>query len=517
MLCSTVASTLQPSKDRNGLSLFLWFANAHLVRETLFLVVFRSFSFSIMAPTPPSRPIYDASRVGPPLRETAIGNVSLFTSGAWAHEDTPVLPDGSYCTKLEQQFAAPLFLRPALGHSTFSQDNWEAGEVLEKFEALQRDFCYSNAADNSVRSPEARYRWTAEHGNRIAGFLACVKVFQGVDNAQNPVFGDPIITVLQAPVVTMDGKPVVGESVWPNQLPLAPDKYPVPRDEFYPWAASVAPAWRVFSDRHLRRSRSDYLSEVVYDLDGLDSFGYGWHVTNRRGTTEQSGLLVDSLQGISPMVGEKYMGLNEPPASLSTGQRVQYVPKMLPLPDLHGIPASELFHPALGGEQLAGAIQELALGTDAAARSTLLWVKSAPSLLAWADAVKAQTPRFTIPVVARSSIRDALAPGEAAGNRVTAETLTPMTHLDWSLAWRGHVDCIRASRVTSDVRMFDVYLQRAFESLARRNLAEKPVGVQPASVNPAIPLLRPPRTKCWLESIRRFWSPQRRSPLSMYQ
>jgi hypothetical protein len=147
---------LQPGKDRNGLSLFLWFANAHLVRETLFLVVFRSFSFSIMAPTPPSRPIYDASRVGPPLRETAIGNVSLFTSGAWAHEDTPVLPDGSYCTKLEQQFAAPLFLRPALGHSTFSQDNWEAGEVLEKFEALQRDFCYSNAADNSVRSPALR-------------------------------------------------------------------------------------------------------------------------------------------------------------------------------------------------------------------------------------------------------------------------------------------------------------------------------------------------------------------------
>jgi hypothetical protein len=191
---------LQPGKDRNGLSLFLWFANAHLVRET------------------------------------------------------------------------------------------EAGEVLEKFEALQRDFCYSNAADNSVRSPEARYRWTAEHGDRIAGFLACVKVFQGVDDAQNPVFGDPIITVLQAPVVTMDGKPVVGESVWPNQLPLAPDKYPVPRDEFYPWAASVAPAWRVFSDRHLRRSRSDYLSEVVYDLDGLNSFAYGWHVTNRRGTTEQSGL-----------------------------------------------------------------------------------------------------------------------------------------------------------------------------------------------------------------------------------
>lgn len=103
-------------------------------------------------------------------------------------------------------------------------------------------------------------------------------------------------------------------------------------------------------------------------------------------------------------------------------------------------------------------------------------------------------------MIARESIRDSLVPSEAAGERVTVETLSPMTELEWALTWRLHADCIRSTRVTQDVKMFDVYLSRAFKGIQWRDLAEKPVGLRPASANPAVPLLHPPRPQNWLDA-----------------
>jgi hypothetical protein len=69
-----------------------------------------------------------------------------------------------------------------------------------------------------------------------------------------------------------------------------------------------------------------------------------------------------------------------------------------------------------------------------------------------------------------------------------------------SSAWMTHVDAVRATCREKLVEHFDLYLQRAAACMVHPYPNDRRFGLLPPQKSPLLPVLRPPRTKVWLNS-----------------
>jgi hypothetical protein len=94
---------------------------------------------------------------------------------------------------------------------------------------------FSDDAGSQFRTLEERYHFLSDD-ERVCSFLACAKLIRGADPVtREPIFGEPVLTVIHAPAVALDGKSILGEEVWLNVPFLSPIGWRWPDGPLYPF------------------------------------------------------------------------------------------------------------------------------------------------------------------------------------------------------------------------------------------------------------------------------------------
>jgi hypothetical protein len=108
--------------------------------------------------------------------------------------------------------------------------------------------------------------------------LVCAKFIRGADPVTHePIFGEPVLTMIHAPAVALAGKSIVGAEVWPSVNFLSPIGLRCPRRLLYLFAGLVAAAPCEFSEREsMQCTRMKYLASVVLSLEDLSTYSLGW-------------------------------------------------------------------------------------------------------------------------------------------------------------------------------------------------------------------------------------------------
>jgi hypothetical protein len=80
---------------------------------------------------------------------------------------------------------------------------------------------FSDDEASQVCTPEEWYHFLSDD-EHVCSFLACVKIIHGIDPVtREPTFGEPVLTVIHTPAVTLAGKSISGEEAWPD-VPFPP-------------------------------------------------------------------------------------------------------------------------------------------------------------------------------------------------------------------------------------------------------------------------------------------------------
>jgi hypothetical protein len=187
----------------------------------------------------------------------------------------------------------------------------------------------------------------------------------------------------------------------------------------------------------------------------------------------------------------------ECPVSLHGTQHGVYIPKLFPLPAKSGLAASQLYDPTLGAAEFVNAILEQAMGASPEVQTCLQWLSVFQPLRAFLDAVQHDPAAFVIPLVARSSIIDSLCGDHADFSLVSSSSLAPVHWAISSTVWRMHDDYICATCRDNVIVSYVLYLSHAAQSMLHLGGNDSPFGIPPVTMNPAFPVLRPPRPKNW--------------------
>ncbi len=116
----------------------------------------------------------------------------------------------------EKQFGAPVFQRTGIGAPEFASASWDTPLILSDVADVYKAFCFGDEGATQFRTPEERYQFLSED-ERVCSFLACAKFIRGADPVtREPIFGEPVLTVIHAPAVALAGKSISGEEVWPG-------------------------------------------------------------------------------------------------------------------------------------------------------------------------------------------------------------------------------------------------------------------------------------------------------------
>jgi hypothetical protein len=445
------------------------------------------------------RHLFEARRFGSSRREPATGELGFFGDGAWCSNGATIESDGSFQELYEKQFGAPVFQRTGIGAPEFASASWDTPSILSAVADVYKAFCFGDEGATQFRTPEERYQFLSEDG-RVCSFLACAKFIRGADPVtREPIFGEPVLTVIHAPDVALAGKSISGEEVWPGVDSLSPIGWRCPNGPLYPFAGSVAASSREFSEREtMQCTRSTYLESVVLGFEDLSSYSLGWTTYEGQISPRSRPFVTTDLSAIPDTILAQFFGAQRP-TEFSGNMSGVYIPKLFPLPARSGLAASQLYDPTLGASGFVNAILEQASGASPEVCTCLQWMSAFQPMRAFLDAVKEDPAAFAIPLVARASILDCLRADFAAQPSVTKSSLAPLSWAINTTVWRMHCDNIRATRRETVVASYDLYLSRAAASMKRAAEGDNPFGNSPPALNPVLPVLRPPRHKNWSE------------------
>jgi hypothetical protein len=228
-------------------------------------------------------PLFEARRFGLSCREPAMGELGIFGHRAWCDNGAAIENNGSFQGLYEQQFGAPVFHRTGIGAPEFDSSSWSTASILLDVADLYKVFCFRNDAASQFRTPEEHYCFLS-NDERICSFLACVKFIHGADPVtREPIFGEPVLTVIHAPAVALAGKSISGEEAWPDVPFLSPLGWQKPTGLLYPFAGSVAASSREFSSHATMPCKhSAFLESIVFGFANLSVFSMGWTIYEGR-------------------------------------------------------------------------------------------------------------------------------------------------------------------------------------------------------------------------------------------
>jgi hypothetical protein len=115
----------------------------------------------------------------------------------------------------------PVFQRTDVGTPEFDSSSWSTASILLDVSAVYTAFCFSDGEASQFPTPEECYHFLSDD-ECVCSFLACAKLIRGAEPVmREPIFGEPVLTVIHAPAVALAGKSILGEEVWLN-VPSSP-------------------------------------------------------------------------------------------------------------------------------------------------------------------------------------------------------------------------------------------------------------------------------------------------------
>ncbi len=255
-----------------------------------------------------------------------------------------------------------MFQRTGIGTPEFASTSWDKQLILLAVTDIYKAFCFGDEGATQFCTPEERYQILSED-ERVCSFLACAKFIRGADPVtREPIFGEPVLTVIHAPAVALAGKSISGEEVWPGVDSLSPIGWRCPNGALYLFAGSVAASSREFSEREtMQCTCSTFLESVVLGFEDLSSYSLGWKTYEGQISPHSHPFVTTDLSAIPDTILLQFFGAQRP-AEFSGNMSGVYIPKLFLLPARSGLVASQLYDPTLGASGFVNAILEQASG-----------------------------------------------------------------------------------------------------------------------------------------------------------
>lgn len=308
-------------------------------------------------------------------------------------------------------------------------------------------------------------------------------------------WSDPVITVIGSPTTTVDAVPIPRLATWPAssdpRFRLMPGSVKGPDSaDWTILAGSTATGTRLIPPSG-HRSWLDYRDAVpghIWCLEGLDACSLGC-VSWTSGTTipEAWAPLVNETATIlqSLPVGAEWF---EDAGSKEDATHVCVLPKLLPLPQYHGLPVGQIFATSLGADGFSDALDAMAAGLSAELGFvTHAWFRQ------WLELAASNPGSLATNWVQREDIKEAIVLPTDVTSPDKPFSLA-LFSLDYGLAYGLHRDCI-TSRMTKTV------LSHFLQYEAKAIIDTFPVGTPLHGTCPAkcvyLWKARPPLHKSW--------------------
>ncbi len=177
------------------------------------------------------RPLFDARLVEDPRLVTSCFLVIVPGALTAPQFRRMVLFSRSTSSSLGCQFFSVL----VLGLRSLTRPPGVLPRFCQKQRRFTRHFLFSDDAGSQFHTPEECYHFLSDD-DHVCSFLACAKFVRWADPVmREPIFGEPVLTVIHAPAVALAGKSILGEEVWLNVPFLFPIGWQWPDGLLYPF------------------------------------------------------------------------------------------------------------------------------------------------------------------------------------------------------------------------------------------------------------------------------------------
>lgn len=432
---------------------------------------------------------------GKSLRTPTIGGLPLFRTGTLAHPDTVKgTTADDYADMLGAQYAQPVFMT-GRGLAARAAARLSAASIRQAFLHNVTALVFADEAAGTLRTQSERL--SQFHDFPVAAMLVCARFMTGVDEHGTAIWGEPALTVINAPSVPPKAAVTSSADMWPGVTALAPSKLrPPPADvPLFLLSATIAEAPRQYQTASkLPTSFSSFQDDLILTIDADRLLDFGWVVTSAPASQATRSCYLTQPPSPTTM---PYLGPGQPPSQFTTNQLIMLCPRGLPLPFGHGIPTGQLYSPTLGSRGFLEALRSDAHHASASTKALMAWIDNDDVAKGFLDAVKAAPENFRVDFIARASIRDALAVPSAAHPTLTEESLSPFMWTALGVARKHQRDGIFSTLKTHLATSFLTFEEHQSDTVASDGSG--PYGAPSLAGHDALFYLRPPQAKTWLE------------------
>lgn len=403
-----------------------------------------------------------APKFGSSLREEAIGDLPIFNlATSYANTTPPTLTTVDIVAQQYRQISKHAHGLQDLSLAT----NTETSIRLEHLQGLKESM-FGSPTSSTLVSPADRLKYWSDKSP--AGFLVCGKIVRSVDASGQPIFGNPVIFAIAAPVFSPQGRAVDPTSLWSSGSKLAPLQVAIPEDPICLVGASIDSESRRVNAKSMKGKFADYLPHLLYCFDGLRMSGAGYVVSQHQpADAARYSVYLDSIEAAAPpLTPMDYWGTGNAPTQLQEGQRLIYLPRVYPLFACHGIPIGQLWDASIGSQGFHEAIATMATNVPAGRRAHLGFLRSLIPLNEWLDAVAAKPEAFVTEFVARISIRDSLPAPMAENPTAEDDLMEDVTWVTTGVVKRLHSDGILGGLPRDKATKFATLERRMYECVA---------------------------------------------------
>ena len=159
---------------------------------------------------------------GPDIRTRTVGTLPIFGSGSYAHPDTRRASDSSaFEGILSGQFAQSV-TRPGRGLVSLTTVSPSVAEVRTRFLESLEAHVFGATGSSTISSHQHRLAQLA--AKPVPAMLACVRLVVDIAADGGAKYGDPFLTVLQAPSFAPQAEATSAAALWPGVETLSPSR-----------------------------------------------------------------------------------------------------------------------------------------------------------------------------------------------------------------------------------------------------------------------------------------------------
>jgi hypothetical protein len=215
--------------------------------------------------------LFHAGKYGHSQRPGAVGALPVFGYPGDLAAAAPDWTNFSLAAHLSKQRAQPS-VQPGVGLSVLNAVHFPRDTILESQAKTISDFIFGPLDDAATIPLTSANRFKGMSSSPVEALLMCGKFAVAISEDGDVIYGDPVLFVLDAPMVPHRGNLAMASQMWPGSSAFAPMPVPFPSSPISLLGGSTCSSSRTSRPLRVDKSLSDFLTYQVYCLEGIPTF-----------------------------------------------------------------------------------------------------------------------------------------------------------------------------------------------------------------------------------------------------